>query len=537
MDVAKGSSSVSESAASRFFTAICFCTVVSWPLFMLHMGRYIPVIDNDEIFYIAQARTFSEHGFHGGLFSLGGGLPRLPTYFGPHGPAYPIALGTFGLMVGWHHWTPYAFNVVVMAGALACYFFWVRSNFVYMDSLALLLMGSYMWFLPSAMQEGLHASLAVLVAGILVKTSQTRSIKVLVLSVVTLATIAIFRYLWAIAIIYPVWRLILAGAASRAHEGWKLRIKYVSAAVLSIVLTSAAMVCVIKLLSQFTAYSLYQTMFVLDMDYVNRVLSQIATNVQSLFNVPVSIHGFARLSLALRIMYVATFVVALYFSAKISFGRFKGAYQWARVDELVFVSLYLLSASFLLLVAFYPVDGFRDYRVLSQMWLAGGLCLLSSQVVQTSWRKLARYKKAAIMAACIAAIFLNGCVGFVSLGDIYKLNVDPEKVREAKDKIDAFTSTASKDLMLVRDDTLCRTILITALHVTYEPSLSWWRGAPGLTFIDLDWAIEKKDYGIVLLAPSIEQFPENRIADYFRIPTDNSKLEVYANKNCYVSAS
>jgi len=133
-------------------------------------------------------------------------------------------------------------------------------------------------------------------------------------------------------------------------------------------------------------------------------------------------------------------------------------------------------------------------------------------------------------------LFKRVC-GFVSLGDIYKLNVDPEKVREAKDKIDAFTSTASKDLMLVRDDTLCRTILITALHVTYEPSLSWWRGAPGLTFIDLDWAIEKKDYGIVLLAPSIEQFPENRIADYFRIPTDNSKLEVYANKNCYVSAS
>jgi hypothetical protein len=120
---------------------------------------------NDDAVYRAEVAAFAVAGLNGGSFSVDEReAPAHWSPFGPHGPAYPAL---YGSVVRVLRSVPAAHCLFLALGGLA--WFLLARPAPWEAALAGLLLATFWpcWlFLPSAMQEPLHAAFALLLAGL-----------------------------------------------------------------------------------------------------------------------------------------------------------------------------------------------------------------------------------------------------------------------------------------------------------------------------------------------------------------------------------
>lgn len=138
-------------------------------LAVLKHGAYsFRLTDTDEIIYWREAFTFSQHGFHGGQYSINE-LPAAAgfTAFGTHGPGFAMIGGLFGWLFGWHPASPLLMNVILLVGGVAGFAWMTRPSgrTPLLQTLLLMTFWPLAFWMPTGMQESFHYAAALLLAG------------------------------------------------------------------------------------------------------------------------------------------------------------------------------------------------------------------------------------------------------------------------------------------------------------------------------------------------------------------------------------
>jgi hypothetical protein len=167
---------------------------------LLPMGATIkdcaPIYD-DEIHHWNEVAVFRHCGFRGGYTTVDE-KPAMAgwCHFGPHGPGFSIIYGSLARLFGWRPWSGPAFNVLFL-GFSSLVWAWSTgfdtkvlkfSCYFIATSWPLLL------YLPTTMQEPLHASFAILIASGIKKKYNWSTFAVIVIA-------SLVRVTWALVLI------------------------------------------------------------------------------------------------------------------------------------------------------------------------------------------------------------------------------------------------------------------------------------------------------------------------------------------------
>lgn len=154
---------------------------------------------SDEIAYQHQIATFVRAGFGGGYFSFEEQVaPAGITRFSAHGPGFPVVYGTIGWLLGWHQASGPLFNLLILALAIAVFLWMTRASHRQAAATGLVILTSW-WVLmmaPVTMQESLHQSVMIVMAGFAARLLQPdvhhRGV-LLLLALVILAVASVLR--------------------------------------------------------------------------------------------------------------------------------------------------------------------------------------------------------------------------------------------------------------------------------------------------------------------------------------------------------
>src|SRR5437764_718438 len=130
------------------------------------MRHYLPEVDNDEVMYFLLVKVFRSQGFHGGYSFVNDRIPASPIHFDAHGPGTTLLYGALGSLVGWTNYSPYLANLLLFVPSwlLLAYALRRRPQNQIATACFVLANGYFFMFLPSAMQESFHISVAIAVA-------------------------------------------------------------------------------------------------------------------------------------------------------------------------------------------------------------------------------------------------------------------------------------------------------------------------------------------------------------------------------------
>jgi hypothetical protein len=143
-------------------------------VFLVYLRFHATLLDfapswNDEIFYWHQAQSFRAVAFGNGYYVFNE-LPAKAAFshYGPHGPLFPVLYGSLGHIFGFHEYSGPLFNLLLLA--LGTLVFLCSTPYQRRDRLKIALVFLTFWpvllYLPSNMQESLHAVAAILFAAI-----------------------------------------------------------------------------------------------------------------------------------------------------------------------------------------------------------------------------------------------------------------------------------------------------------------------------------------------------------------------------------
>jgi hypothetical protein len=125
----------------------------------------------DEVHYWNEINSFRAAGFRCGYHTIEEyPAPALFSHFGPHGPVFPLVLGSIARVTGWGLAGVPVFNAIFISLSLAGYLVLIRGARPNLIAMAAVL--STFWplllYVPVTMQETLQQGLGVLLAGLLV---------------------------------------------------------------------------------------------------------------------------------------------------------------------------------------------------------------------------------------------------------------------------------------------------------------------------------------------------------------------------------
>lgn len=172
----------------------------------LNLNHYIPShvgTFNDGIYYWRQAYTFSQAGLNGGYYTLQelAASARF-SHFYFYGPIMPMIYGISGRLFGWYPISLVVVNHALVTLGLLVFVVTIRSKVRRLLMLALLLLTFWplTFFLPLTMQEGLHYTIALLLAAgfvVLIKKRDNTPLLTKVMLFLLLVLAAQLRILWA----------------------------------------------------------------------------------------------------------------------------------------------------------------------------------------------------------------------------------------------------------------------------------------------------------------------------------------------------
>jgi hypothetical protein len=148
-----------------------FVVVQSLLLWRLHstLEDCDAVVMDDECHYWNEIDTYRTVGWSGGYFvDAERTAPAAWTHFGPHGPAYPVLVGTFARVFGWGTASGPVFNLAAIGIGMLAWLVLVRPDAKHLAA-ALLLVATF-WpfplYVPATLQECLHYAIAFVLAGL-----------------------------------------------------------------------------------------------------------------------------------------------------------------------------------------------------------------------------------------------------------------------------------------------------------------------------------------------------------------------------------
>ncbi len=203
------------------------------------VDRQAPLF-GDEVHYRTEAECWSRAGFGGGYFCADERPAAAAwSHFGPHGPGFPVVLGTLAPLAGWHAAAGPFVNAALSALASAVWLWRCRPPTPQLAAATLLMLTFWpaVLFLPSTMQEGFHAAAAVALAGLIgpaLNRGDARP-RVLACILAAIALAAAVRVTWALVLLalacatlprasgrvrWLGWPLVLAATAA-LFAGWR----------------------------------------------------------------------------------------------------------------------------------------------------------------------------------------------------------------------------------------------------------------------------------------------------------------------------
>ncbi|MCB9450885.1 MAG: hypothetical protein H6672_05565 [Anaerolineaceae bacterium] len=182
-------------------------------LFQLDLGRFIPRVWNDQVYYWSQINTFRAVGFDGGYYTIRE-VPAAVSFFhfGAWGFTYPALVGSVARLTGWQMNTPVILNGVLLT--LSLWGFLAVSRFdrrqIVFTLLAVLSVTPVLFFIPTVSQESFHQSVAILLAALvlaLFRRERPWPVGYSILFLVIFSGVVLVRLSWAYLVL-PV--LLLA---------------------------------------------------------------------------------------------------------------------------------------------------------------------------------------------------------------------------------------------------------------------------------------------------------------------------------------
>jgi len=178
--------------------------------FLIYVRFHATVFDfqpswNDEIFYWHQTASFIAAGFSNGYYVFDEVPARAAfSHYGPHGPMFPALYGTLGRAFGWRQFSGPVLNLILLALATLVF---LRSTPVqprYRLKLALIFLTFWplLLYLPSNMQESLHAAAAIVFAAIFYRLISRPG------SVTTAQFLLYAGFIFLFALMRPTWSLL-----------------------------------------------------------------------------------------------------------------------------------------------------------------------------------------------------------------------------------------------------------------------------------------------------------------------------------------
>lgn len=338
------------------------------------LGARLPVFHpawSDEVINWQEVNTFKQVGLNGGYFTYEEQTAASePLHFGNHGAAFPILIGSLARVFGWDLNSGPFYNLAFLAVALF-FAMWMLKPNPFQSLLILLLVAlayPVLLYAPSTMQESLMHALGILVGAFILKLSAPGTkpwwLKALAMLVVLMA--GLLRLTWVVAFVPLIFLM-----KEKKSIGW---------AVVSVVLSAVIIAALYKVFSWWTAP--YPDFFVLKLLEPGLGLAQragllfghIGQNLKNTFS-------FAAPSTGSEILFRYQFV-ALMILLVLAFKRNKMAAG---------SGLFILATSFLMVLAFYDVSRFRDYRIFAPLMLTGWLVYLLTLKSPREWRSLLAY--------------------------------------------------------------------------------------------------------------------------------------------------
>lgn len=163
---------------------------------------------SDEIFNWHQVLTFTTVGFQGGYYTINeAGAAATFTHFYTYGPWFIMLYGGLGAVTGWEHVTFILFNMLFVTLALIvfCHVAQLRGRQLWMLGIVLLTFWCLITFLPTAMQEALQQSLAILIAAMMYRALTKRhqiGWPEYITSLILLTVAVLLRVSWAV-VVFP----------------------------------------------------------------------------------------------------------------------------------------------------------------------------------------------------------------------------------------------------------------------------------------------------------------------------------------------
>jgi hypothetical protein len=444
-------SEMTANTLDRALTA-AIALACGWPLFAFSMTHYLPLVDNDEVIYFLQVKTFLAHGFNGGNFFLNDKIPASRIHFGLHGPAFITLYGLFARVIGWHNYSPYVVNLLIFLAALLLLRLSLRSQPAARVVVALFVLthGYFFLFLPSMMQESFHISVAILMAAVW-KFARDRQSGIAWTALFVLTFMAMLtRYTWGLTLPFFVFSFLQQCRPDRSRRLAAGVADGTAAVIASVILTYAAM----RLWVFWTAPASVNAQTLPAISMVKAF-----ENLKALFSFE-GINVFAKYPLFFR---VSTWVLLGGLAAATLFAR-SAASRVAAV-----YSLGLLAVAMLAQALFYTVDGYRDFRVLAGFHALAGLAFFSR--VELSGASLDPRARGVAVAAVVVFAALN--FQFTVEGARLRYSVEWQRSKGVDaDRSAKLLFAAIADHMAVapEDTSFCKTIY-GPVDLTSDPRL------------------------------------------------------------------
>jgi len=161
---------------------------------------------NDEVYYWHQIATAAAVGTRGGYYTVEELTPAAEAFrFGPHGPVYPLIVGTAVRVTGWHRASGPTFNLVWISICTAAFCWLARPppGRAWLVAVLLATFWPLTFWAASNMQESFHHGVAILLAGALVGMARGSRAATIAAWVVMLTAISV----------RPSWGVVLPGLA------------------------------------------------------------------------------------------------------------------------------------------------------------------------------------------------------------------------------------------------------------------------------------------------------------------------------------
>ncbi|PHR30075.1 MAG: hypothetical protein COA36_01445 [Desulfotalea sp.] len=339
----------------------CFITLLYFGFDLRDFAPYY----SDELHYWNEINSLSAVGFDGGYSVINETPSKFHiSPFGPHGPGFPVIGGVYSLFFGWRLYSPLILNSLVLSLSLFAFFWTVPINRIQRLLISGFLTTSFFVFnfLATGMQETVNQSIGILLALLIVKIIGCRTSnsvpncvwKSKNFTFFLIVTFTVVRASWGV--IFAAVVLFLGRRGSRPYQ-------QVFSSILLLFVSVTVITCIYSPVTKIGQIDLFVD-YVLtgNIESFRSFVATVTNNIRSFWGLG---RGVGFIEALLRYELTALIIYLVYLV-----GITKNKTNLSKDQKLIgWISLSILLTSITLVILFYEVGSWRDYRVLAPSFI------------------------------------------------------------------------------------------------------------------------------------------------------------------------